>query len=212
MRPSVYSPLNSSAFFMIQQRQKLFRKILAKHCSGVDSVRFLEIGCGNGQWLAEFQMFGLRVGNMYGIELDPERANEASGRIAGADIQVGNAAKLPWDDGFFDIVFQSTVFTSILDSSVREKAAEEMKRVCKPNGIVLWYDFIYDSPSNANVRGVAKREIVELFSPWKVNYQKTTLAPPIARRTVPLSWLFSEMLEAFCPFLRTHAVAVITKS
>lgn len=207
----VYSPLNPAAQFMIQRRHRLIRAVFADHFSSMEKCRLLEVGCGNGQWLAEFQMFGLNVMNLSGIELDEARVKNAQERIKGADIRAGNAAELPWDDNSFDIVFQSTVFTSILDREIRRKAAEEMMRVCRPEGFILWYDFIYDSPSNPNVKGVGKKEIKELYSPWKLRYKKVTLAPPLARKLVPVSWLAAEILESFCPFLRTHAVAVISE-
>jgi ubiquinone/menaquinone biosynthesis C-methylase UbiE len=208
---SVYSPLNESAQFMIQRRHRIIRSIFASRFDSLKDCSLLEIGCGNGQWLAEFQMFGMNVSNLSGIELDASRAQDAMKRIKGADVRVGNASQLPWEDNSFDIVFQSTVFTSILDEDIRRKAASEMKRVCKLNGFILWYDFIYNSPSNPNVKGVRKNEIKNLFSPWNVKYKKVTLAPPIARRVVPVSWLAAEFLETFSPFLRTHAVAVISE-
>ncbi|NOY76114.1 MAG: class I SAM-dependent methyltransferase [Kiritimatiellaeota bacterium] len=209
-----YSPLDKAAFFMIQRRQRDIRGILESHFAerldyDLSTVILLEIGCGNGQWLAEFQMFGLLSANLAGIELDDDRAETAKKRIPKANVKTGDADTLPWPDDSFDIVFQSTVFTSILDAKKRAKVAEEMKRVCKNDGFILWYDFAFDSPSNPNVKGVGKREIRELFSPWTCEIKKVTLAPPIARRIVPFCWMLAEKLETFLPFLRTHLIAKI---
>ena len=209
---NIYSPLNPSALFMIQRRHREIRKILASFPLDMKDVKLLEIGCGGGQWLAEFQMFGLLVSNLAGIELDEERAKFAKERIIGADIRAGNGASLPWEDSSFDIVFQSTVFTSILDDETKQKVAEEMKRVCKPNGLILWYDFAYNSPNNSNVKGVKKSEIRHLFNGWNCEIRKVTLAPPIARRVVPFCWLLAEKLESFFPWFRTHLIAKITNS
>jgi len=213
---NIYSPLNPSAFFMMQRRQREIRKILERsfgESTGYDlsKLKLLEIGCGWGQWFTEFQSFGIRVENLAGIELDEDRAESAKKRIIGADIQTGNAAELPWDDDSFDIVFQSTVFTSILDSKIKEKAASEMMRVCKSDGFILWYDFAFDSPANPNVKGVDKREIRKLFEPYKFEIRKVTLAPPIARRVVPCSWMLAEIFETLFPLLRTHLIAKISK-
>jgi len=196
---------------MIQRRQRILRALLEEHFGyDLSGIKLLEAGCGNGQWLAEFQAFGIRVANLAGIELDRKRADNASSRITGADIRTGNAAELPWDDDSFDIVFQSTVFTSIPDEEVRQKAAAEMMRVCRRDGLILWYDFTYNSPSNPDVRGIGRGEIRALFKPWNCKFHSVTLAPPVARRVTPVSWLFSEILETFCPFLRTHVIARIT--
>ena len=209
-KQSIYSPLNQATLFMIQRRHREVRRILASYCVDMKDVKLLEVGCGSGQWLAEFQMFGLQVTNLAGIELEKKRAKFAKQRVLGADIRAGDAAELPWEDDAFDIVFQSTVFTSISDSETKLKIANEMKRVCKPGGFILWYDFSYNSPNNPNVKGVGKCEIRKLFATWNCEISKVTLAPPIARRVVPFSWSFAEDLETFFPFLRTHLIAKIT--
>ena len=201
---------------MIQRRTREIRRIIENSLGkstdyDLSDVKLLEIGCGNGQWLAEFQTFGIRAANLAGIELDKTRADIAEARIKGADIRTGNAASLPWSDKTFDIVFQSTVFTSITDDETKSKAASEMMRVCKDDGFILWYDFAYNSPSNPNVKGVPAPEVRKLFHPWSCDIRKITLAPPIARRLVPLSWLMAEALETFFPFLRTHLIAEIRK-
>jgi len=57
-------------------------------------------------------------------------------------------------------IHQFTVFTSILDISMKQSIAGEMLRVLKPDGIILWYDYYRNNPMNPDVRGVKKREIV----------------------------------------------------
>ncbi|HPO91639.1 MAG TPA: class I SAM-dependent methyltransferase [Victivallales bacterium] len=206
----IYSLLNPSVLFMIQRRQRIFQKIFADNFpEGLSDIKLLEIGCGSGQWLIEFAMFGFKFANFAGIEIEPRRAKIAMERVPNADIREGDASSLPWPDQSFDIVFQSTVFTSVTDSEKKKKIAGEMKRVCKEGGIILWYDFKYNNPSNPNVRGVGRSEIKELFAPWRCEFQSVTLAPLIARKVVPLSWSIAEDLETFFPFLRTHLVVVI---
>jgi len=207
---NIYSPLHPAAFFMIQRRQREIRRILATaYPDGVENVRLLETGCGNGQWLAEFQTFGFMPDKLAGIELDGKRADFAKLRILGADIRHGNAAELPWKEESFDIVFQSTVFTSVKDPETRKKIASEMKRVCRKDGFILWYDFVYDSPKNPDVSGVGKKEVSSLFAPWKCEFKKVTFAPPLTRAIAPYSVLTADILETLLPFLRTHIIAVI---
>jgi ubiquinone/menaquinone biosynthesis C-methylase UbiE len=206
---NIYSPLHPAAFFMIQRRQRIIRKIFAENDIEPEKTSLLEIGCGGGQWLAEFQTFGFMPQNLAGIELDGERASKAAQRVKEADVREGNGADLPWDDNSFDIVFQSTVFTSVLDDEIRKKIADEMKRVCKKDGFILWYDFAYNNPKNPNVRKVSKSEIKSLFEPFKCEFTSVTLAPQITRKIAPVAWLGAELLETFCPFLRTHIIAKI---
>ena len=209
--PHHYSPLNPTALFTIQRRQRVLRKILEKRFpEGVREASLLEIGCGWGQWLIEFQMFGFDEKNISGAEIDEKRHKTACKRLKSADIRLCDAEKLPWKDGSFDVVFQSTVFTSILDSGKKRAVAEEMKRVCAPGGCILWYDFTYNNPSNPKVKGVSRSELKKLFKPWKCEIERVTLAPPIARKIVQRSWTAAEVIESVCPFLRTHIFAVIT--
>ena len=197
---------------MIQRRMRLIRRILAKQFGDeLNGISLLECGCGNGQWLTEFQMFGIRSRHLAAIELDPERVVVARDRVADADIKQGNAAELPWDDNSFDLVFQSTLFTSILSEEVRTRAAAEMRRVCKDDGLILWYDFKYDSPTNQNVKGIGKSEIRKLFSPWHCDFHNVTLAPPISRKMINISWLLCEIMESTMPCLCTHLIAEIRK-
>lgn len=196
---------------MIQRRQRLIRAVLAeRHPTGrLEQLDFLEIGCGAGQWLAEFQTFGLRTDKMAGIDLDAGRVEDARRRHPAAEIKIGDAAALPWPDNSFDIVFQSTVFTSIPDDDTKTRAAAEMKRVCKPAGFIMWYDFAYDNPRNPDVKGVGRREIRGLFAPWECDIKSVTLAPPIARPMSRLPWMMAEITESLFPFLRSHLLAII---
>lgn len=78
----------------------------------------------------------------------------------------------------------------------------------KAEGIIIWYDFIYNNPGNKDVQGINKSEIRKLFKQAKdIEFFKVTLAPPISRRFYRLYHL----LNTFFPFLRTHVIAVIKK-
>ncbi len=119
----------------------------------------------------------------------------------------GNALDIPSSEQF-DVVFQSTVFTSILDKALKQQIANKMLELVKPNGIILWYDFVYDNPNNKDVKGVSKQEIRQLFAKAsKITIKKVTLAPPIGRRVGN----FYGILNGLFPFLRSHVVAVIEK-
>jgi hypothetical protein len=111
------------------------------------------------------------------------------------------------EDASFDIVFQSTVFSSILDGAFQQRLAKRMWEWVKPGGGILWYDFIYNNPRNPDVRGVTVASIKKLFPEGRLRVRRITLAPPIARR-VPACTL--SLLNLF-PFLRTHVMCWIEK-
>jgi SAM-dependent methyltransferase len=182
----------------------------------------LEIGCGRGDWLADLEAWGARRERLAAIELDPATGLEAQARFAGwraedgaliargADIRIGDATRLPWPDGSFDLVLQSTVFSSVLRADVRRAIAGEIQRVLRPDGAILWYDLCVDNPRNAAVRGVRAGEICALFPAYRVRLRRITLAPPLARRLAPVSWLAAEVLERLA-VLNTHYLGVLRR-
>jgi ubiquinone/menaquinone biosynthesis C-methylase UbiE len=172
--------------------------------------RLLEVGCGSGNWLEVLERFGARRERLAGIDLDAGRAAACADRFPGSDVRAGDASRLPWEAGSFDLVLQSTVFSSILDAGMRRAVASEMLRVLAPGGVLLWYDFFLDNPANPHVRGVRRREIEALFPGCRIALRRTTLAPPVARRIVPVSWTLAALLEAL-RVLDTHWFGVIRR-
>lgn len=182
----------------------------------------LEIGCGARGWLPDFEAWGVPRASLAGIDLEESRVClvqrllsgycDQSGSViaGGADVRIGDAACLPWPSSSFDALVQSTVFTSIPSESQRTAIAGEMLRVVKPDGLILWYDFVYNNPRNPNVRGIGLREIKRLFPGCSFQSKLVTLAPPLARVIVPFSWLLGELLQA-ARFLNTHRLVVIKK-
>jgi len=167
-----------------------------------------EVGCGTGQWLVDLVSWGADPSRMAGIDLQEGRLETARGRVPAVDLRAGDAAELPWPNESFDLVVQSTVFTSILDPDLKRRVAAEMLRVLRPGGRILWYDFFRNNPTNPNVRGVGAAEIRALFPGRRIELRRVTLAPPLARLVVPVSRRLALALETL-PFLRTHYLGVI---
>ena len=65
----------------------------------LENKRILEIGCGNGDVLRDFIKWGARPENLFGVELIPERVDEAI-HLCPKDVKImqGNAAKLRFPD------------------------------------------------------------------------------------------------------------------
>jgi ubiquinone/menaquinone biosynthesis C-methylase UbiE len=98
----------------------------------------LDVGCGTGSYLARYLEVGCRA---FGIDASPAMLDQAERRLEGrADLRLGDATRLPYDDDSFDLVL-ATMFLHELDPPVRETALSEMARVVKPDGRVLVIDF-----------------------------------------------------------------------
>ncbi len=177
----------------------------------VRELRLLEAGCGSGSNLTRFQSLGFDPGNLVANELLPERIVQARRNLPAVTAVVpGDATELDFPPGSFDIVFASLVFSSILDDGFQARLASRLWDLIAPGGAFLWYDFTYDNPSNADVRGVPMRRVRELFPAADITSRRVTLAPPISRRVCRL-FPGAYQLFNFFPFLRTHVVCWLRK-
>ncbi len=172
--------------------------------------RVADIGCGNGSWLLEFAQWGAEALSLAGIDLDESRIAQARTKLPDASLRLGSADRMPWPGEAFDVVTQFTLFSSILSQSLKAAVAREMLRILKPDGLIVWYDLLFDNPRNPNVRGIRLNEIRRLFPRCTVRTRRVTLAPPIARAVAPTSWILAAALEKL-PFLRTHHLHFIRK-
>jgi ubiquinone/menaquinone biosynthesis C-methylase UbiE len=207
-----YSLFRPGNLFLWQQRERALLRALrwaGVNRATIEHLRVLEVGCGAGGLLPQLVAYGATPRLLVGLDRDRGRIREASGRFPGMHFTVGDATALPVGSGRFDVVIQSTLFTSLLDPAVRVRAAREMRRVLHPAGFILWLDFRYDSPSNRQVRGVPRREIErDLFPGSATRFYTTMLVPPLARRIVPAAPFLAAALSLIPP-LRTHYCAVI---
>jgi ubiquinone/menaquinone biosynthesis C-methylase UbiE len=207
----LYAPWQPAESFIVSERKRVAASMLHNADKFPKSGdKCLEIGFGKLGWLADLISWGVRETDLYGIELDETRALQAKATLPIADLRIGDATELPWEDNSFSIVIASTLFSSILDLEMRRLIAGEIKRVLAVGGVLIWYDLAINNPNNSNVRGISKSELRSLFPDFRGEIQSVTLAPPIARFVAPRSLTFASFLSSF-PFLRTHLLSVMVK-
>src|SRR5215471_18085103 len=207
-----YSWFSPGHLFINQERERCLLALLRRYgFAFLDTYKILEIGCGTGYWLREFIKWGARPENIAGVDLLSERVAEAKKLCPETvQIQCESAADLTFPSDTFDLVLQSTVFTSVLDASMKQQMASEMLRVVKGDGLILWYDYYVNNPWNTDVRGVKRQEISQLFPGCFIKLQRITLAPPLVRLLAPYSWLACSLLGKV-PWLCTHYLGVVRK-
>lgn len=207
-----YSWFNQGHVFRVQRLEHDILAILrSRGFLDLHDMRIFEIGCGKGHWLREFIKWGANPFNLTGIDILPDRVSQAR-RLCpeGVQIHCGNAARLSFNNGSFDLALQFTVFSSILDIAVKEMLACEMLRVLKGGGLILWYDMCVNNPRNPDVRGIRKREITHLFPNCRISLHRVSLAPPLTHLLAPYSWLGCYALERIRLF-NTHYLGVIQR-
>jgi ubiquinone/menaquinone biosynthesis C-methylase UbiE len=204
-----YSRLEPHYDWMMSRLEGQVLHLLQSGEVALGDARILEVGCGTGHWLRELVKWGACQQNVVGVDLLRERVHEAKLMSPqGTRLTLGSGVSLPFASASFDIVAQFTVFTSILDNEFKERVAEELLRVLRPKGFVLWYDFLVSNPWNPDVRGIARMEISRLFRECHVSVRRVTLAPPLGRALASYSKALCAFLEKFGP-LRTHYLGTI---
>lgn len=204
----LYSFFYAPYQFAIQQRQRALIQALKRlGLASLKGKRILEVGCGSGGVLLEYLLLGAEPENLFGIDLLHDQLVEAHHKLPLSGVSCADGQHLPFADHSFDLVLQYTAFSSVLDSRIKQQMAADMLRVLRPGGAVLWYDF-WLNPTNPQTHGIRPAEIKSLFAGCSVSLSKITLAPPIARRLVPLSWELAALFESF-RLLNSHYLAVI---
>ena len=101
-------------------------------------MKVLEVGCGTGTNLMLYHQAGCSV---YGIDLSPSMLGVARDKLReGADLQLGDASKMPYQGNFFDLVIAMFALHE-MPGEMRHLVMREMIRVTKQEGMILIIDF-----------------------------------------------------------------------
>lgn len=114
--------------------------------------RVLDVGCGRGLLLIEAAK---RLPEGRGVGVDLWHRQDQSGNARRVTLQNaeregvadrvkvhdGDARRLPFDDGCFDVVVSSLVVHNIPDAAGRADAMREMTRMLRPGGRLALLDF-----------------------------------------------------------------------
>lgn len=210
--PDIYAPWQPGEMLMLFERRRVASELLVeKGHFPKRGIRCLEIGFGKLGWLGDCIAWGLSERDLYGIEVDEERASVARRALPSANLIVGDASKMPWDDKYFDLVILSTVLSSVTSVSIRRMIAAEVDRVLAANGAILLYDIAVRNPWNEDLLPVGRKQIIELFPGLEIISRSVTLAPPIARFAARTSWTLATFLSAL-PAIRTHRLSLLARS
>lgn len=106
--------------------------------------RFLDLGCGTGWAVRHAAGLLGESGMAFGVDISSrmiEKAIQGSSGIANVSFQVGSSDRLPFSDGFFDVIICTNSFHHYLDPL---RALIEARRVLMPGGRILILDLCTD--------------------------------------------------------------------
>ncbi len=207
-----YSLLRPEVWQMLQERQRVLLQMLVQQgCIDLAALRLTEVGCGTGGNLLELLRLGFLPQHLQGLELLPQRFEQARAVLPPSVVlQLGDATQAHIAQASQDLLFVSTVFSSLLDDAFQQQLAQTMWRWLKPGGAVIWYDFTVNNPRNADVRGVPLKRLRALFPQAQISHRRVTLAPPLARALCRLHPSLYGVFNSL-PLLRTHVLAWLHK-
>jgi ubiquinone/menaquinone biosynthesis C-methylase UbiE len=178
--------------------------------TSLKGMRILDLGCGRGGMLRQLLEYEAEPSLLFGLDLLENRIEPARRLSPNLQLLCSSAGQLPFPDASFHLLLQFTLLTSVLDTVFKRAIAQEMSRVLRSGGRLLWYDFAYDNPKNKDVRGIGRAEIRSLFPGWRIALRRITLAPPLGRW---IAWLSPAVYYALADvrFLCTHYIGLLEK-
>jgi SAM-dependent methyltransferase len=180
------------------------------------SARVLDVGCGLGNGLLQFVRLGFNPANLSGIDLDAERIAQARLRLPGIDINVGDASQIPFADGTFDLVFESTMLATLESPELLSAIARDMIRVTRSGGHIMLCDWRYAKKGSGVKTAISSAEIARLFdvggATSVVTSKRGALVPPLGRRlSRNAPWLYF-LMQAALPFTVGQVTTILRKS
>jgi len=201
---------NRASSFMISRKWTVIAGLLKSAAIDLSRARVLDLGAGEGGDCARFGDLGVQGDRLLALDILEERARRARRNHSWFRFLVGDAARLPFRDFWFDIVYQSTMLSSVLEADRRARIFAEVRRVLGRGGVFLSYDTRYPSPRNRNTRPLRPREFIQAFRGWPITLRSLTPLPQLVRLVAPFSLPACRALEAIPP-LRSHILALVRK-
>ncbi len=204
-----YDLVDPANLFLVHGQERAFLRTLVREGAWpLGARRILDVGCGSGHFLRWLGALGAEPEACHGVDISVERLERARQLAPHHHHQLIDGHHLPFPDAHFDLVVQRTVFSSLDTAELRQALAAEMRRVLRPEGLMLWYDVAVPNPWNPDLRPMSPGDLRALFPGMQIRLERMSLLPPLARLVAPWSLAACHLLETL-PFLRGHLWGVL---
>jgi SAM-dependent methyltransferase len=129
---------------MKQGQPRLDFKVAAEAvaATNIANPRLLEVGCGSGYYSDVFATLLPGSVRYTGIDYSDAMIARARAHYPSAALEVGDATRLPYADGAFDIVFNGVSLMHIIDyPAVIREAARVASRYCVFHTVPIFHDY-----------------------------------------------------------------------
>jgi len=119
--------LDRTALSPLRHQQRLINRM---YLESLRPGKLLDVGCGNGRFLAEMRDLGWEV---QGVEVDAQAA-EAARQVFGIPVFIGDLEHASFHENSFDVVTLNHVIEHVYDPI---KLLSECRRVLRPEGMLV---------------------------------------------------------------------------
>jgi ubiquinone/menaquinone biosynthesis C-methylase UbiE len=207
--------LNPGVLFQALAAEKAFVRAARDIRHDPAAAKVLDVGCGGGGDLFQVLRAGYDQKNITGIDIQQDRLDAAKRLYPSICFVAGDAAKLNFPDGMFDLVFESTMFATLTDADSSAKIAAEMLRVCGQGGYLLLLDWRTPKPGAADYKALTKDRLAKLFKTGTateiVGVYPGALVPPVGRFFSAYLCGLYFLVAAVFPFLVGQVVYLLRK-
>ena len=205
-----WSDENLGNKIIYHERYQHIVKLLNDFKINLENKNILDIGCAGGNIFPLLKDLGIDEKNINGIDIRSNRIKDAKKLFPKSKLNIMDATKLDFNGNSFDIIITFTLFSSILEKNFRKKIANEILRVLKPGGVILYYDLRYNNPFNRNVLKMSYDEINDLFPNMIKKLDLVTVIPPLIRIIGGMADNIYPILSKL-KFLNTHYLGLLIK-
>lgn len=179
------------------------------------TTRILDAGCGGGGDIYHLLRLGYDPECITGLDIQTERLDGARKVYPHIRWIEGDATRMTFETVSFDMIFESGMFATLPDDTVRSAIASEMVRVCRPGGYLVLVDWRTPKPGDSNYKALTQRELRKLFAIGRdtvlTGIYKGALVPPVGRFLSKYApWLYFLVAKIF-PVLVGQVVYVLKK-
>ncbi len=166
----------------------------------------LDVGCGNGRWLAELARAGVQPSRLHGVDLLEDRVSDADRILPAADVRLADARALPYRDEEFSLVLMLTLLSSLPDRAAIRTSLAEGRRVLAPGGLLLVYEPRLPNPLNRATTRVSMSDLGAALGE-ELRVTPLTVLPALARRLGRATPRLYPLLARVAPLLTHRLVA-----
>jgi len=206
----IWRPDSPASRLMVERKWALITALLAQEGIDLRSARVLDLGVGVGADGERFKDLGARADRFLGLDFLQRCARGAREKNPWMSTIAGDACRLPLPAARFDLVYQSTMLSSVPQPDRRAAAFREIDRVLAPGGVFLSFDTRYPNPWNPHTRPLPARVFRDAFPGWPLTIWSNTAIPQLQRALAPYSIAACRLLERI-PFLRSHLLVLARK-